>query len=123
MNEGSVIMNTSYAFDGDVTQMEYESYYLNGGSFDNCTLNVHSYIYDMPKIYISRKPQISDNRKIIVVVTKQIDWDTDVVGQIVAPEDDCQLNLDDFDFDVWTDDKPYKIYLDNDGIIKIKVEE
>ena len=123
MNEGSVIMNTSYAFDGDVTQMEYESYYLNGGSFDNCTLNVHSYIYDMPKIYISRKPQISDNRKIIVVVTKQIDWDTDVVGQIVAPIDGYQLNLEDFDFEVWSEN-PYNIFLDeNDGIIKIKVEE
>lgn len=122
MNEGSVIMNTSYAFDGDVTQMEYESYYLNGGSFDNCTLNVHSYIYDMPKIYISRKPQISDNRKIIVVVTKQIDWDTDVVGQIVAPIDGYQLALDDFDF-IWSSMDPYKIYLDDDGIIKIKVGE
>lgn len=122
INAGAVIKDSGYAFDGDVTQMEYESYYLNGGSFDNCTLNVHSYIYDMPKIYISRKPQISDNRKIIVVVTKQIDWDTDVVGQIVAPIDGYQLALDDFDF-IWSSMDPYKIYLDDDGIIKIKVGE
>ena len=48
---------------------------------------------------------------------------TNVVGQLIAPMDDYQLNLDDFDFDVWTDNKPYKIYLDDDSIIKIKVGE
>lgn len=123
MNEGSVIMNTSYAFDGDVTQMEYESYYLNGGGFDNCILNIHSYIYNTPKIHISQKPQISNNGKIVVVVMKQMDWDTNVIGQIVAPVNGYQLILSDFDF-IWPNMDPYEIFLDeNDGIIKIRVGE
>lgn len=86
-------------------------------------MNIHSYIYNTPKIHISQKPQISNNGKIVVVVMKQMDWDTNVIGQIVAPIDGYQLNLENFDFEVWSEN-PYNIFLDeNDGIIKIKVEE
>lgn len=54
---------------------------------------------------------------------KQMDWDTNVIGQIVAPVNGYQLVLSDFDF-IGPNMDPYEIFLDeNDGIIKIRVGE
>ena len=87
----------------------------------NCQRDVSLYyVKDNPKIYVAEQPKIANGGKMIIDFGYSI---TNVVGQLIAPMDDYQLNLDDFDFDVWTDNKPYKIYLDDDGIIKIKVGE
>ena len=124
MKGNSIIKDVDVAIEGDdapTPEPQKSSVHFYGGKLLNCQtiINLIS-IQEFPKIHIAQMPQIDGSGKLKI---KSGFGGTGIIGQIVAPEDDCQLNLDDFDFDVWTDDKPYKIYLDNDGIIKIKVEE
>lgn len=122
MNGNSVIKNMNIAIEVDEAPIEEKSVvYFNGGNLLNCQRDVSLYyVKDNPKIYVAEQPKIANGGKMIIDFGYSI---TNVVGQLIAPMDDYQLNLDDFDFDVWTDNKPYKIYLDDDGIIKIKVGE
>lgn len=124
MKGNSIIKDTEIVIAGDdapTPEPQKSFVHFYGGKFLNCQTIVNlTSIQEFPKIHIAQMPQIDGSGKLKI---KSGFGRMDIVGQIVAPEDGCQLNLDDFDFDVWTDDKPYKIYLDNDGIIKIKVEE
>lgn len=124
MKGNSIIKDVDVAIAGDdapTPEPQKSFVHFYGGKFLNCQTIVNlTSIQEFPKIHIAQMPQIDGSGKLKI---KSGFGRMDIVGQIVAPEDGCQLNLDDFDFDVWTDDKPYKIYLDNDGIIKIKIEE
>ena len=124
MKGNSIIKDVDVAIAGDdapTPEPQKSFVHFYGGKFLNCQTIVNlTSIQEFPKIHIAQMPQIDGNGKLKI---ESGFGGTGIIGQIVAPEDGCQLNLDDFDFDVWTDDKPYKIYLDNDGIIKIKVGE
>lgn len=125
MKGDAVIKDSEDAFmSSDITSAGFGAFYFNGGNFINCKVHLQTgrHRYDNSMIYIAKMPNTNENEKIRVRISSA-DLDKDFVLPIIVPVDGCQLNLDDFDFIVGIDEIPYEIFLDNDGIIKLRVTE
>lgn len=114
ITEGSIIENGSISDDYD----SGSNIYIYGGTWLNS--RVYMYVYEKTMLHISEMPYMGDQGKMDIIVMGDYDEN---FKPIIAPVGDCQLDLKDFNFEVWPDGTQCEIIMDNDGVIKLRLGE
>lgn len=114
ITEGSIIENGSIS-DG---YNSGNNIYIHGGTWLNS--RVYMYVYEKTTLHISEMPYMGDQGKMDIIVIDEYDEN---FKPIIAPVGDCQLDLNDFNIEVWPDGTQCEIIMDNDGIIKLRLGE